>query len=83
MMSELTVQGSNQNRPFKPKNCQDKRRGQSRNYYDQDRYQNDTDQTVGIEECHIDVELRMDKRERLQYDKNYRSDFRRGNFRGM
>ena len=39
-MSKLTAQGSNQNRPFKPKTYQGKRKGLFRNYYDQDRYQN-------------------------------------------
>ena len=39
-MSELTALGISQNRPFKPKIYQGKRRGQVRNYYDQDRYQN-------------------------------------------
>ena len=37
MMSKLTGQGSSQNRLFKPKIYQGKRRGQVRNYYDQDR----------------------------------------------
>ena len=40
MMSKLTVQGSNQNRPFKPKIYQGKRRGEMRHYYDQGKYQN-------------------------------------------
>ena len=40
MMSKLTAQGSNQNKPFKPKIYQGKRRGQTRNYYDQGNYQN-------------------------------------------
>ena len=38
MMSKLTAQGSSQNRQFKIKNYQCKRRGQSRNYYNKDRY---------------------------------------------
>ena len=32
-MSKLTAQGSSQNRPFKPKIYQGKRRGQAKNYY--------------------------------------------------
>ena len=40
MMSKLRAQGSNPNRPFKPKIYQGKRRGQTRNYYDQGNYQN-------------------------------------------
>ena len=38
MMSKVTAQGSNQNRPFKPKIYQDKRRGQTRDY-DQSKHQ--------------------------------------------
>ena len=38
MMSKLTAQGSNQNKLFKPKIYQGKRRGQTRNYYDQGNY---------------------------------------------
>ena len=40
MMSKLTAEDSSQNRPFKPKIFLGKRRGQPRNYYDKDRYQN-------------------------------------------
>ena len=61
MLSKLTAQGSNQNRLFKQKCYQGKRRGQSSNYYDQDRYQNNTDETVEIGEYHTEVELSMDK----------------------
>ena len=54
MMSKLTTQGSSQNRPFKPKIYQGKRRGQVRNYY---RYgSNNADRRMSIE-----VELSMDK----------------------
>ena len=53
MMSKLTAQGSSQNRPFKPKIYQGKRRGQTRNYYNQDRDTKvDIDQTVVIGKCH-------------------------------
>ena len=37
MMSKLTAQGSNQNKPFQPKIYQGKR-GQTRNYYNQGNY---------------------------------------------
>ena len=40
MIRKLTAQGNNQNKPFKPKIYQGKRRGQTRNYYDQGNYQN-------------------------------------------
>ena len=39
MVSKLTVQSYSQNRPFKPKIYQGKRRGQASNYSNQDRYQ--------------------------------------------
>ena len=40
IMSKLTAQGSNQDKLFKPKIYQDKRRAQTRNYYDQGNSQN-------------------------------------------
>ena len=40
MISKLTAQGSNENKQFKPKIYQGKRRGQTRKYYDQGNYQN-------------------------------------------
>ena len=40
MMSKLTTQDNNQNKQFKPKIYQDKRRGQKRNNYNQGNYQN-------------------------------------------
>ena len=41
MMSKLKkAQGNNQNKPFKSKIYQDKRRGQTRNYFDLGNYQN-------------------------------------------
>ena len=39
-MNKLKAQDSSQNRPFKPKIYKGKRRGQARNYCDQDRCQN-------------------------------------------
>ena len=62
MMSKLTAQGSSQKRPFNPKIYQGKRRGQSRNYYDQDRYQNRYRSNSG--------DRRMSYRGRAQYGKN-------------
>ena len=59
--SKLPAQGDSQNRPFKPKMYQEKRKGQTRNYCNQDRYQGSIDQTVVIGECHVEVELSTDK----------------------
>ena len=64
MMSKLTAQGSSQNRLFKPKIYQGKRRGQGRNYYDQDRYQNRHKSNSG--------DSRMSYRGRAQCGQNYR-----------
>ena len=64
MMGKLTAQGSSQNRQFKPKTYQGKRRGQSRNYYEQDRYQNRYRSNSG--------NRRMPYRGRAQCGQNYR-----------
>ena len=40
MITKLTAQGNSENKQFKPKIYQDKRRGQTRNYYDQGNCQN-------------------------------------------
>ena len=40
MFSKLTAQGNNLNKQFKPKMYQGKRRGQTRNFYDQGNDQN-------------------------------------------
>ena len=61
--SKLTAQGNNQNKPFKPKIYQGKRKGQTRDYYDQGNYQNsyrsNRDRRIG--ECHLGVELNIDR----------------------
>ena len=64
IMSKLTAQGSNQNKPFKLKIYQGKRRGQTRNYYDQGNYQNRYRSNSG--------DRRMSFRGRAQYRQNYR-----------
>ena len=46
MMSKLAAQGNNQNRPFKPKIYQGKRRGQTRNIMIRVIIRIDTDQIV-------------------------------------
>ena len=84
MMSKLRVQGSSQNRLFQPKIYQGKRRGQSRNYYDQDRDQNRHRSNSGDKRMSYRgrAQYGQNYRGRSQYDQNYRSYFRRGNFRG-
>ena len=64
MMSKLTAQHNSQNRPFKPKIYQGKKRGQSRNYYDQERYQNRYRSKSR--------DRRMSYRGRTQYGQSYR-----------
>ena len=63
MMSKLTAQGNNQNKQFKPKIYQGKRRGQTRNYYDQGNYQNRCRSNSG--------DGRISFRGRGQYRQNY------------
>ena len=80
-MSKLTVQGSSQNRPFKPKIYQGQRRGQTRNYYNQDRCRSNTsDNRMSYRGRD---QYGHNHKERSQYGQNYRGDFRRGNFKGM
>ena len=44
MMSKLTTEDESQNKQFKPKIYQDKRRGQTRNFYDRHSYEQRNDQ---------------------------------------
>ena len=84
MMSKLTAQGNNQNKQFKPKIYQRKRRRQTRNYYDENNFQHRYRSNSG--------DRRTSFRGKGQYGKNYRgmpqnintyrNDFRRGNIRG-
>ena len=66
MKSKLTTQDSNQNRPFKLKNYQGKRRGQTRNYYNQDIYQSRYRSNCG------ERYSRMPYRGRAQYRQSYK-----------
>ena len=84
-MNKLTAEGNNQKRPFKPKIYQGKRREQSGNYYDQDRYQNWYRSNTGDRRVSYRGRVQYGKNYtgRLQYHQNYPSHFRRGNFRGI
>ena len=64
MISKLTAQGSNKNKPFKPEIYQGKRGGQTKNYHDQGNYQNRYRSSSGGR--------RMSFRGRAQYSQNYR-----------
>ena len=64
IISKLTAQSSNWNKPYKPKICQGKRRGQTRNYCDQGNYQNRYRSDSG--------DKRMSFGGRAQYGQNYR-----------
>ena len=83
MISKVTAQGNNQNKQFKPKIYQGKRRGQTRNYYDQGNYQNRYRSNSGDRRTSFTsrAQYGQNYRGRLQYVDNYRNDFRRGNFR--
>ena len=61
MVNKLTVQGSSQNRSFKPNIYQGKIEDNLEIIMIKIDIKIDTDQTVKIEECHIEVELSMDK----------------------
>ena len=61
MISKLTAQGSNQNKPFKPKIYQGKGRGQKGIIMIKAIIRIDTDQIVEIGECHLGIELNMDR----------------------
>ena len=83
MMSKLTAQGNNQNKPFKTRIYQGKRRGQKRNYYDQSNYQNryrsnSEDRRISFRGS---AQCRQNYRGRSQYVNN--NDCRKGNFREM
>ena len=81
----ITAQGNNQNKQFKPKIYQGKRKGQTIHYYDQGNYQNMYRSNSGDRRmsfiCRGQYEQNF--RGRLQYVNAYRNDFRRDNFRGM
>ena len=61
MMSKLTAQGSSQNRSFKPKIYHGKGEDRLEIIIIRIDIKVDRDQIVMIGECHIEVELRMDK----------------------
>ena len=61
MMSKLTAQVGNQNRPFKQNITKVKGEDSLEIIMIKIDIQIDTDQTVEIGECHIEVQLSMDK----------------------
>ena len=61
MMSKLTVQGNNQNKQFKPKLHQGKRRGKQEIILIKAIFRIDSDQIVVIAECDLGVGLGMDR----------------------
>ena len=83
MMSKLTAQGNNQNKQFKPKIYQRKRRGQMRNYYDQGYYQNRyRSNSVDWRTSFTGRgKYRQNYRGKPQYVNTYRNEFRKDNFR--
>ena len=84
MISKLTAQGSSQKRQFEPKIYQGKRRGQTGNYYNQDRYQGRYRSNSGNRGMSYRgrAQYGHNYRERSQYDQDYRCNLRRENFRG-
>ena len=89
MMNKLTIQDDSQNKPFKPKIYQGKRRGQTRNFYDRHRYdqrnyQNRYRSNTGHRRISFSGRIQCGQNyiDRPRYNQNYRNDFRRENFRG-
>ena len=85
MMSKLTAQDDEQNKQFKPKIFQSKRRGQTRNFYNthDKNYQIDTDQMVEIGEFHRYILSRMEQWlilnnvvNHMQYDRHPRNYYK-------
>ena len=85
LMNKLTTQDDSQNKQFKPKIYQSKRRGQTRNFYSRHNY-NQRIFKIGIDqileiEYHAVVEYNMDRIiDSPSCNQNYRNAFRRGNF---
>ena len=83
MMSKLTTQGDGQDKQFKPRIYQGKRRGQMRNFYnrctyDQRNYQNrfrsdSRDRRISLNHR---IQYGQNYRDRPRYEQNYRNDFR-------
>ena len=73
MSSKMTSQGNSQNKPFKLKIYQGKMRGQARNYYNQDRYQNRYRLNSGDRRMSYkgSAQYGQNYRGRSQYDQNY------------
>ena len=87
MMSKFTTQDDSQNKQFKPKIYQGKRRGQTRNFYsrhDQRNYQNRYRINSGDRRISFSGRIQYGENytDSPRHHQNYRNDFRRGNFRG-
>ena len=85
VMSQLTDQGNNHNKPFKSKIYRGKMRELTRNYYDQGNYQNRYRSSSGDRRMSYRgrAHYRQNYGGKSQYVNNYRNDFRRVNFREM
>ena len=85
MTSKLTAQGNNKNKQFKPKIYQGKRRGQTRNSYDQDNFHDRYRSNSGDRRMSFGgrAQYGQNYRRRSQYVDNYRNYFRTGHFRAM
>ena len=86
IMSKSTAQDDGQNKQFKPKIYQSRKRGQTRNFYDrhdrndQNRYRsNSGDRRFS---CSGRIQYGQNYRDRPKYDHNYRNNIRIGTLRG-
>ena len=84
MMSKLAANKEGVNKQIKPKIYQNKKRGQTRNFYDTCNYQNRYRSHSGDRRVQFSSRIQYGQtdRSRPRYAQGYRNDFRRGNFRG-
>ena len=86
LMSKLTAHDDGQNKQFKPKMYQNKRRGQMRNFHDKHTYDQRNYQNRYRSNRKISFSGRIlcgqNYRDRPRHGQNYRNNLRRGNFRG-
>ena len=79
MISKLSTQGSNQNRPFKPKIYQWRKRGQGRNNYNEsgrqwERFRSSSTDRYRRSNYRDRPQYGQNYRERSQYGQNYRAE---------
>ena len=84
MMSKLVANKEGINKAFKPQIYQNRRRGQTRNFYNRCNYQNRYRLNSGDRRRQFSgrIQYEQNYRGRSRNEQDFRNDFRRGNFRG-